>query len=170
MIDPRDHPEHDLLAALPQHSLTKSERSAVLSHLAECSECRHSVMFLAEVEESRGPEPRQPGWSPLALWAAAAAVALLTFTSLHSTAFRPETQSAAVSTAYPAVWRARSFQHVRLTRSAKSERTDALTIHLAGFKPSENQVVVRSQYGDRWLTFDSFLSLATNDGPVSTVN
>jgi hypothetical protein len=45
-----------------------------------------------------------------------------------------------------------------------------LAIHLAGFKPKENQVVVRSQYRDRWLIFDSFLSLATDDGSVSTVN
>ncbi len=175
MIDPNEHPAPDLLAALPQGLLTDSERSTVLHHLAECSNCRHSVMFLAEREKLHKPGPKWRGSRPLTVWAiAAAAVAFFTvtftFVSAHSTTSRSETQSGTANIAYLPAVKSHSFAHVRLTRSGDSVETGALTIHLAGFKPKENQVVVRSQYGDRWLTFDSFLSLATSDGSVSTVN
>jgi hypothetical protein len=171
MTDHRDHPEHEFLAALPHHSLTEEERGTLLSHLAECSECRHSVMFLAETERLHKPESRRRDWRPLAI-GAIAAVAIALFTSWHNTVPRSETQSGGVANILylPATAKSRSFAHVRLTGPRDSVEADALIIHLAGFKPKGNQVVVRSQYGERWLTFDSFLSVAPNDGSVSTVN
>ncbi len=171
MTDIRNHPEHDLLAALAQDLLTKSERNTVLSHLAECSECRRVVMFLAETERLPKPKLRRRAWLHLTFGAAAAvAIIFLAFGSWPSTVLLPENRSAPTSTAYSAAWNGRSFRHVKLTSQTDSSATDALTIHLAGFRPKGNQVVVRSQFGDRWLTFDSFLSLAANDGSVSTVN
>ena len=166
----RDHPAHDLLAALPHDSLTDEERRALFSHLAECADCRHSVMFLAE-EPFHKPEPGLRIWHRLAIGAVAATViAAIAFTSLNSTGSRSQNHAGLAGTVDAAGWKGRGFQHVSLTRTGDSGGTGDLIVHLAGFKPKGNQVVVRSQYGERWLTFDSFLSFASNDGPVSTVN
>lgn len=160
MIQYGDHPDRNLLAALPHGSLTENERGAVLSHLAECSECRHSAMFLAETEELP-PESRQCVWHRWAIGAVAAAmIAFFTFTFLHHSDSRLKNESASVFTVDTATWKNHGFQHVKLTQSEDSSGTDALIVHLAGFKPNLNQIVVRSQSGERWLTFDSFLNLA----------
>jgi hypothetical protein len=153
----RDHPDRDLLAALPHGWLTTNERGAVLSHLAECSECRQAVMFLAETEELR-PKPGRLAWRQWAIGAVAAAViTFFPFAFTRHSHSRPENGRSAVFTP---TWKYRNFQHVKLTQSEDSGESDALIVHLAGFKPNLNQIVVRSQYGERWLTFDSFLNLA----------
>lgn len=159
MIRCRNHPDRDLLAALPHGSLTENERAAVLSHLAECLECRQSVMFLAETEGLRSEAGRYR-WHRWAVGGVAAAmIAFACFTFLHGGDSRLKNETGPVFTLETATWKNRSFQHVKLTQSEDSSGTDALIIHLAGFRPNSNQVVVRSQYGERWLTFDSFLNL-----------
>ena len=47
-----DHPDADVLTAFSEHSLRKSERAAVVEHLARCGECREIVALALPVTES----------------------------------------------------------------------------------------------------------------------
>src|SRR5208337_1322765 len=95
------HPDANLLAAFVEKTLTEKERAQVLSHLAQCAECRELVALIlpAEVE---APEPtRLParqGWSVWRLlgWGglAAALGAVVIVVVLHSYPRRRQTIAA----------------------------------------------------------------------------
>ena len=77
---PGVHPDPDLLTAFVEKSLTDRERSQVLQHLADCSDCR-DVMSLAmpEVESTPSPGVESSRWLswplswPMLRWGALAA-------------------------------------------------------------------------------------------------
>lgn len=94
-IDDRQfqHPDANLLAAFLERTLTERERTQVLSHLAECAECREiAALTLPAAAEAAEPAraPVGSGWSvrPILRWgalaAALAAVVLVAVLRQHS--------------------------------------------------------------------------------------
>jgi hypothetical protein len=85
---PGVHPDPDLLAAFVEKSLNDRERSRVLQHLADCSDCR-DVMALAMPEIASPPSPvlEKSNWLswPVLRWGALAAcvVVVSTAVTLH---------------------------------------------------------------------------------------
>ena len=82
------HPDANLLAAFVEKTLTEKERSQVLTHLAQCAECREATVLAlpAEVEAAQPARwPARRGWSAWqtlrwgALAAALGAVAVVVF-------------------------------------------------------------------------------------------
>src|ERR1700690_274171 len=73
---PGIHPDPDLLAAFAEKALNDRERSEVLQHLGECSDCR-DIVTLALPEIGAAPSPgveRSPWLSwPVLRWGALAA-------------------------------------------------------------------------------------------------
>ncbi len=73
---PGVHPDPDLLAAFAEKSLLDRERSEVLRHLAECSDCR-DVLALATpaIDSAPSPIPQTSSWLtwPMLRWGALAA-------------------------------------------------------------------------------------------------
>ena len=73
---PGVHPDPDLLAAFAEKSLLDRERSEVLQHLAECSDCR-DVLSLATpaIDSAPSPIPQTSSWLtwPMLRWGALAA-------------------------------------------------------------------------------------------------
>ena len=72
------HPDANLLAAFLERSLTERERTQVLSHLAECAECREIAALPLPAEAEAAEPARSPagsGWSVgrLVRWGALAA-------------------------------------------------------------------------------------------------
>jgi hypothetical protein len=72
------HPEADVLAAFAENALLPLERATVVAHLADCADCRESLVlaFPADAEEKSAlPKPRAAWrWSPAWNWAASMAV------------------------------------------------------------------------------------------------
>ncbi len=76
-----EHPDANLLAAFVEQSLTKKERMVVMSHLADCAECREHVAlaFPPDVEtlstEAASFTKRTPAWLrwPILRWGTAVA-------------------------------------------------------------------------------------------------
>ncbi len=72
------HPEADVLAAFAENTLLERERATVIAHLADCADCRESLVlaFPADAEEQVAlPKPRAAWrWSPAWSWAASMAV------------------------------------------------------------------------------------------------
>jgi Photosynthesis system II assembly factor YCF48 len=70
------HPDPDLLAAFAEKSLLDRERSEVLRHLSECSDCR-DILALATppIESAPSPTPQASFWLtwPMLRWGALAA-------------------------------------------------------------------------------------------------
>jgi hypothetical protein len=165
------HPDNDLLAAFAQGLLSKSERAATLVHIADCDLCRHSVMFLAEAGGCKRTEARTLSYS-FFKWVAAAGIAcwLIATFLWHGKPARPITTHIELGALFVPMRTSYSFEHVRLGLSGDLGSASGYSIHFAGLKPSENQVVVRSLYGDRWLTFDGILSTRRRNQSDSTVN
>ena len=95
------HPDANLLSAFVEKTLTESERTEVLTHLAQCGECRELVALTlpAKVEVAQlEPLPARRGWSawPTLRWgvlaAALGAVALVVVLHPYPSR-RPETLS-----------------------------------------------------------------------------
>ncbi len=79
-IDDRQsqHPDANLLAAFLERTLTERERTQILSHLAECAECREIAALTLPSEADAAEPARSPvgsGWNarPILLWGALAA-------------------------------------------------------------------------------------------------
>jgi hypothetical protein len=75
------HPEAELFAAFAERSLARSERNAILEHLAHCAECRQMLeiaLAVSETETLTTPEFARPGWLswPAVRWGFATGVAL----------------------------------------------------------------------------------------------
>lgn len=79
------HPDPDVLTAFSEHSLRKSERAAVVEHLARCGECREIVALALPASEPAQQAVRQGsgGWLtwPVLRWGSVAAgiVAIASF-------------------------------------------------------------------------------------------
>jgi len=102
------HPDANLLAAFLEQTLTERERTQVLSHLAECAECREIAALTLPTEAEAAEPARSPvgkGWSvrPILRWgalaAALSAVVLVAVLRQHS---RSRVQTAS-NTAPPAI-------------------------------------------------------------------
>lgn len=81
-----DHPDANLLAAFAENTLMEQERATVLTHLAQCPDCREYMAIASRVVETQPPaalrawtHPRRHRFSPVWRWASAAAVALGVF-------------------------------------------------------------------------------------------
>src|SRR5262245_30673269 len=75
-----DHPDANLIAAFGENTLKKDERLRLLSHLAQCSDCREiAAAALPEVEPAFAPARSSGGWLawPVLRWGAAAACVLV---------------------------------------------------------------------------------------------
>jgi Photosynthesis system II assembly factor YCF48/Putative zinc-finger len=77
------HPDANLLAAFAENTLMKQERAAVLTHLAQCPDCREYLATAFRVVEIESPaalgvasHPPVHRFSPVWRWASGAAVAL----------------------------------------------------------------------------------------------
>jgi Photosynthesis system II assembly factor YCF48 len=79
------HPDPDVLTAFSEHSLRKSERAAVVEHLARCGECREiAALALPALEQPQATvRPASEGWLtwPVLRWGfiAAGIVAIASF-------------------------------------------------------------------------------------------
>src|SRR5215831_3033075 len=79
------HPDADVLAAFSEHSLRKSERDAVVEHLARCGECRDIVALALPASEGlqQTVRPANSEWLtwPVLRWGfvAAGVVAIASF-------------------------------------------------------------------------------------------
>jgi hypothetical protein len=75
---PQTHPDSDVLNAYTERTLPAGERTQVLLHLAECSDCRKVVSLVSSQLESspnlRAVSARTSFWIPAFRWSAAAAV------------------------------------------------------------------------------------------------
>src|SRR5215471_6921750 len=71
------HPDPDVLTAFSEHSLRKSERGAVIEHLARCGECREIVALALPVSDQLPESARSAseGWLtwPVLRWGFVAA-------------------------------------------------------------------------------------------------
>jgi len=69
------HPDANLLAAFLERTLTERERTQVLSHLAECAECREIAALTQPADAEPARSPLGIGWSvrPILRWGALAA-------------------------------------------------------------------------------------------------
>lgn len=80
-----DHPDADLLTAFSESSLSRSERAAVVAHLARCGECREIVALALPASEpvQEVVRPANSGWLtwPVLRWGfiAAGIVAIASF-------------------------------------------------------------------------------------------
>jgi len=102
------HPDANLLAAFLERTLTERERTQVLSHLAECAECRE-IAALTLPAEAEAAEPARShagsGWSvrPILRWGAlAAALGAVVFVAVLRQPSRSGVQTAS-NTAPPAI-------------------------------------------------------------------
>ena len=82
---PSGHPDANLLAAFLERTLTERERGQLLSHLAECAECREIAALALPTQAGAAEPARSPvrgGWSirPILRWSVpAAALAAVVF-------------------------------------------------------------------------------------------
>jgi Photosynthesis system II assembly factor YCF48/Putative zinc-finger len=77
---PAAHPDPDLLTAFAERSLKSRERSQVLQHLAECSDCRDVLsVAMPELESASSQGPERSRWLswPVLRWGALAACAVV---------------------------------------------------------------------------------------------
>ena len=101
-IDDRQfqHPDANLLAAFLERTLTERERTQVLSHLAECAECREIAALTLPAEAEAAEPARSPlrsGWSvrPILRWGAlAAALGAVVFVAILRQHSRSRVQTA----------------------------------------------------------------------------
>jgi len=81
---PKEHPSADLLVAYMEQSLPEAERHSVVSHLAQCGDCRQ-VLYLASgaTEDSLAQQEaviaakKGRRWLPRLVWVGTAAAGLL---------------------------------------------------------------------------------------------
>jgi len=105
---PFQHPDANLLAAFLERTLTKRERTQVLSHLAECAECREIAALTLPAEAEAAEPARSPvggGRSirPILRWGAlAAALGAVVFVAVLRQHSRSGVQTAS-NTAPPAI-------------------------------------------------------------------
>ena len=102
------HPDANLFAAFLERTLTERERTQVLSHLAECAECREIAALTLPAEAEAAEPARSPvgsGWSvrPILRWGAlAAAMGAVVFVAVLRQHSRSRVQTAS-NTAPPAI-------------------------------------------------------------------
>ncbi len=102
------HPDANLLAAFLERTLTERERTQVLSHLAECAECREIAALTLPAEAEAAEPARSPvgsGWSirPILRWGAlATALGAVVFVAVLRQHSRSGVQTASI-TAPPAI-------------------------------------------------------------------
>lgn len=101
------HPDSDLLAAFTEHSLSKRERTDVLTHLAACGECREIVAlaFPAPGDLTTGSVALHRSWFawPAFRWGfATAGVALLAVGFVEFERQRPSSPANVARQAVPA--------------------------------------------------------------------
>jgi hypothetical protein len=86
------HPDADLLSSFAEHALPEAERRRVLTHLAECRDCREIVFLSSLPQPADGQEvlvPRPVRW-PLALrWGVASIVIIAGVFAARQELFRP---------------------------------------------------------------------------------
>src|SRR5215471_15989518 len=101
---PVDHPDADVLTAFSEHSLRKSERAAVLEHLARCRACRDIVaLALPATEAVRHPvHSASDGWLtwPVLRWGFVTA-GIVAITSFGIMQYQRRSSMVAYQTARP---------------------------------------------------------------------
>jgi anti-sigma factor RsiW len=144
------HLTADELAAFAEGRLSRSARTEVLRHLAECAGCRECAFMLTpaatDMQKPPGPARR---W---ALAAAAACLATLAGFSISLRSNQPE--FAAIRT----VHRSRPASAERLSLSARADAVRFQQIQLSRVTPSRprpNQFVVQTSHGERWISFEA---------------
>jgi hypothetical protein len=167
-----DHPTPDRLAAFAAGNIDKQERNTLLAHLYECEFCRDCVSLACEdvciKPINRRKQNRHQGYIRAA---AAIAVCLIGVYSNHQGG-RQSTPAAALpelALTAPSE-KSAAFGNLQFSTVALREVSMNWKVNLLSQRPSQSQIVVQSNYGERWLSFDPMLAIPETAQPTGTVN
>ncbi len=168
------HPDPDLMAAFAAGAATNRERRELLIHLAECRTCRECLDFMDEtpmVANGLGPT----SWRRYASWVAVAvitcAISMTLWQLLHSKLLNEKNPPVAEYRVHKSRY---NFQHVSLAAITPPvpPRFRWVSVLPLDLRPQLNQIIVKGQNGERWITLALPRSAFDTSGmqPASTAN
>jgi hypothetical protein len=160
------HLSAETVAGLCESALTKTERSAALSHLAECETCREWLNLHARLSSSRitPSHHRRPTFTATALLAAACAAILLTsFFYLRQKGLPPARNVVTVRRT-PPLFAIYSLRRERPPLPYALESVRLNHVEFTSFGPhdfaarsarlsSGGHVALQTPYGERWIRY-----------------